>query len=300
MRKPGDQITYELNDCIVTGNKHYSGYGVASGATGQTGPEVTYKENKIIKTGQVVFEKDKSKNRYLHVVPGTFGSDLGAGLFTKSACENKKTDSVIESNTLSKEKEIAKESRSSSFQPKPIDDEWFNWLAGEWEGWATSDKGEHKDWIKAKCSVKIELGLNGQFLIYKSGSEVSEMTHEQIQKIKDAMGASDEEIERLRQSGFKELQFYTIDPRSGERIGYLFDSMRCIAKGTGRLEGNKEIMEWRWSGQGQGAISTRIIEKISDNQFNLNHKYTLPDGSKMEDKIEMTRKVDDLKKKGGL
>jgi hypothetical protein len=185
---------------------------------------------------------------------------------------------------------MTKESDSSSFQPKPLDDEWSKWLVGEWEGWATSDKEEHKDWIQAKCSVSIELGLNGQFVIYRSGSDVGEITPEQIQSIKDAWGASDEEIERLQQSGFKELQFHTIDPKTGERIGYLFDSMRCIAKGTGRLEGNKEIMEWQWLAQGQGATSIQITEKINDNKLTINHKYNLPDGSKMEDKIEMTRK----------
>ena len=30
-------------------------------------------------------------------------------------------------------KEIAKESGSTSFQPKPLDDEWSKWLVGEWE-----------------------------------------------------------------------------------------------------------------------------------------------------------------------
>jgi hypothetical protein len=196
----------------------------------------------------------------------------------------------LTSCVINKENEMAKESGTSSFQPKPLDNNWFKWLVGEWEGWATSDVGENKNWIESKCSVSIELGLNGQFVIYRSGSEVGGMTPEQIQKIKDSMGVSDEEIERFQQSGFKELQFHTIDPRSGERIGYLFDSMRCIAKGTGRLEGNKEIMEWQWFVQGQGATSTRIIEKISDNKLTLIHKYTLPDGSKMEDTIEMTRK----------
>lgn len=192
---------------------------------------------------------------------------------------------------VNKEKEMAKDNNSSAFLPKPLDDKWNNWLVGEWEGWATSDKGEHKDWIKAKCGIKIESGLNGQFLIYTSGGDANEMTGEQIQKIKEAMGASDEEIERLQESGFKEMQFHTIDPKTGERIGHLFDSWRCVAKGTGRLEGNKEIMEWEWSSQGQGATSVRIIEKISEDKFTLNHKYTLPDGSKMEDKIEMTRKA---------
>ena len=76
-------MTYKLHDCIITNNNYYSGYGVKTGATGQTGPEVTYKENNIAKASQVVIEKDKSKNDYLHIIPGTFGSNLGAGLFTK-------------------------------------------------------------------------------------------------------------------------------------------------------------------------------------------------------------------------
>ena len=73
---------------------------------------------------------------------------------------------------------------------------------------------------------------------------------------------------------FKELQSRTIDPKTGEILGYLFDSMRCIAKGTGRLEGSKEIMEWEWPGAGQGATSVRIMERINDNKFTLDHKYS--------------------------
>lgn len=89
---------------------------------------------------------------------------------------------------------------------------------------------------------------------------------------------------------FKVLQLHTIDPKTGERIGYLFDSLRCIAKGTGKRQGNKEIVERVWFAQAQGATSVSIIEKIKDNKFTINHKYILPDGSKMKDKIEMTRK----------
>ncbi len=171
------------------------------------------------------------------------------------------------------EKEIAEESKPSSFQPEPLDDEWSKWLVGEWDG-----------------GFKIEFGLNRQFLIMKGEAETGEMTPDQIKYLKDTLNASDEDIEKMQSHPFKELQIHTIDPKTGERIGYLFDSTRCIAKGTGRLEGNKEIMKWRWSGRGQGATSIRIIEKINDNKFTLNHKYTLPDGKKMEDKIEMTRK----------
>jgi len=49
-------------------------------------------------------------------------------------------------------------------------------------------------------------------------------------------------------------------------------------------------MEWEWSGTGQGTTSVGIMEKIDDNKFTGIHKYTLPNGSKMEEKIEMIRK----------
>jgi len=81
MRKSRDKQKYQLHDCIVSNNKYYSGYGIESGPTGQTGPEVTYEEKNVIREGQVVLVKDKRARNYLHVVEGTFGDDLGAGLF---------------------------------------------------------------------------------------------------------------------------------------------------------------------------------------------------------------------------
>jgi hypothetical protein len=66
--------------------------------------------------------------------------------------------------------------------------------------------------------------------------------------------------------------------------------MRCIAEGRGSRKGNKEIMEWKWSGNSQGVTSVGITEKIDENRFAVSHKYTLPDGNTMEEKMEMTRK----------
>lgn len=83
MRKPGDQMKYRIQDCIVTNNKYYSGYGIASGPSGQTGPEVAFEEINVIKTGNISLGRDDRFKNYLHIVPGTFGSDLGAGLFKK-------------------------------------------------------------------------------------------------------------------------------------------------------------------------------------------------------------------------
>ena len=38
------------------------------------------------------------------------------------------------SSAINQAEEIAEESKPSSFQPKPLDDDWSKWLVGEWEG----------------------------------------------------------------------------------------------------------------------------------------------------------------------
>ena len=47
-------------------------------------------------------------------------------------------------------------------------------------------------------------------------------------------------------------------------------------------------MEWEWPEQKISII--RVIEKISDDKFIMTGKWTMPDGSVMDDKTEMTRK----------
>jgi hypothetical protein len=96
-------------------------------------------------------------------------------------------------------KETAKESGSYSFQPKPLDDEWSKWLVGQWEGSAKSDAGTAKLW------TKIDLGLNGQFLIMKGEAKIIELTAEQIKYLRETLSASDEDIERYRSSTFENL-----------------------------------------------------------------------------------------------
>ena len=150
-----------------------------------------------------------------------------------------------------------------------------------------SDFGAHKDWAQGKCRLNIELALNGQFLVRKGQSRIISLSDEYIKQLK-WQHLSDSDIEKMRNSSFESMEVYTIDPKTGEITGYLFDSLRCIAKGTGKREGNKEIINWVWSGQGQGS-STRVTEKISDDRFISTEKYTMPDGSAMEDKAEMTR-----------
>ena len=120
------------------------------------------------------------------------------------------------------------------------------------------------------------------------------MTDEHKKQIKDVFkettNASGEDLERFLSIPYKSLQIQTIDPKTGEVIGYFFDSMRCVAVGRGKRVGNKEIIEWVWSATAQGATSVSITEKINSNKFTYNHKYILPNGNKMEDEVEFTRK----------
>ncbi|MGA2062853.1 MAG: hypothetical protein ABSG67_20460 [Thermoguttaceae bacterium] len=163
------------------------------------------------------------------------------------------------------------------FLPKPLDDDWTRWIVGEWEGSGDSTAG------KGKGTSKIELGLNGQFLICSGQAELTEINAEYLKK---NMQASDEEIERFKSSPYKALEIYTADKKNGDIVGYLFDSLRCMAQGRGKREGNKETIEWQWI---NGQKSTRITEKISDDKMAVIEKTPMPDGSTMEDKGEMIR-----------
>ncbi|MCI0499240.1 MAG: hypothetical protein L0Y36_06130 [Planctomycetales bacterium] len=152
---------------------------------------------------------------------------------------------------------------------------------GEWEGVGKSDAGH------GKAEVKIELTLNGQFRFHTGVAEITEMTPEQIQYLKQNLHASNEEIERFRKLPFASLEIYTIDLRTGQTIGYLFDSLRCIAEGRGTCDGKKEITEWEWA---TGHKSTRIMERVDNDTVVATERILMPDGSYMEESGKTTRK----------
>ncbi len=78
MRKPGDRQTVRTSsDCALIDNKHFSGYGVASGAIGETGPEVHFERDRITTEGR--FEFASYERTYL--AADSTGHHLNAGLF---------------------------------------------------------------------------------------------------------------------------------------------------------------------------------------------------------------------------
>lgn len=92
IREASNRRTYRLRDSIVTNIRNYAGYGTAGGPLVPSGDEVSFEETNIAKSGEVRFELDSTRpaelswhmpKHYLHLAPGTLGSELGAGLFTK-------------------------------------------------------------------------------------------------------------------------------------------------------------------------------------------------------------------------
>jgi hypothetical protein len=83
LRKPGDTQTYRMRQCVTTGNKHESGYAVASGPTGPTGQTAHFEKEQVIEEGAVIFDTDEMSRRYGHIAKRSVGDDLGAGLFTQ-------------------------------------------------------------------------------------------------------------------------------------------------------------------------------------------------------------------------
>jgi len=190
---------------------------------------------------------------------------------------------------MEQKKKSVQESVPSLVPPKPLDDEWSRWLIGEWESSAESDLPGFKSWVKGTGQMKAELGVGGQFLIVTKQGEVAQISEEYLQYLRQSTHASEDQIEKLRRMKFAEVDFRTVDPRTGGIVAYLFDSWRCVATGTGTCDGNKEVIEWKWSAGGQGT-SVRTTERVSEDKFVVTEKYTLPDGGTMEDRAQMVRK----------
>jgi hypothetical protein len=137
--------------------------------------------------------------------------------------------------------------------------------------------------------MTAELGLGGHFLIMKMEGHTTAISDEYARYLRETQHASEEDIRRLQDLKFESLELFTTDPKTGEIVAYLFDSWRCVAKGKGRREGNREVIKWEWSVGGQGT-SERTTERIGHDRLVIVERYTLPSGGAMEDRVQMTRR----------
>jgi hypothetical protein len=141
--------------------------------------------------------------------------------------------------------------------PTPLSEQFveWQWLLGEWEGFTESPMGKSTDW------QRNDLGLDDQFLLMEATSEMNGMNYK-------GMGA------------------FTVDPKTGDLIGYWIDNMRGFYVGKGKIGENQFTMTW----DGSMGKSTRITEKVNENEFKITIKATGPDGKPMEATTVMKRK----------
>jgi hypothetical protein len=170
--------------------------------------------------------------------------------------------------------------KKAAFNPLPLDNVWTRWLVGQWIGTGESDAGS------GRGTARVELALNGQFLISKGEAAVTNISAQQLQYLKAQLHATEEEIERFQSMPFRGLEVYTVDQETGDVLGYMFDSLRCIATGRGAWDGKIQTMHWQWA---SGHTSTRITKALGDDRLSVVERIAMPDGSTMEESAEMVR-----------
>ena len=202
---------------------------------------------------------------------------------------------------INRESNKAEETKASSFQPKPLDDEWSKWLVGEWEvseghtDFLGDDVEEPNELNREQTGspwFKAELALNGQFIIITNQGAIAmgDLPDEQMQQLKETTHASDEEIKGFLSIPYRSMLIYTIDTKTGDIVEYYFDSLRAIAEGRGRVEGNKQTTKWQWPISGD-VTSVSIRERLSDDKLAETWVHTMADGKKMEERLVLTRKI---------
>lgn len=164
--------------------------------------------------------------------------------------------------------------------PTSLADDFCTWMVGEWEGWTTSAMGKSQDW------QKVEWGLDNQFIITHYTSKTVEANPEAMQSWAQAMNMSKEDMDKMMNMTYKGMGTTTINPASGEFMGYWFDNWRGIYKGSGKREGNKLSMMW----EGAMGAELRTIEKISEDKSLVTFSYKDASGKVMEGRTELTRK----------
>jgi hypothetical protein len=181
---------------------------------------------------------------------------------------------------LAQEKEKPKEAAPSMAPPTALTDDMCAWMIGEWEGWTDSPMGKSQEWDK------YEWGLDSQFVIMTTTSKATEMTEEQKAKAMETYGMSKEDVEKMMQMTYKGMGPLTINPATGEYMGYWFDNWRGVYKGTGNRDGDKVTMTW----EGPMGKETRTTEKVGDDKMVISIESTDMKGNVTKATTELTRK----------
>ncbi len=168
-----------------------------------------------------------------------------------------------------------------SAMPKALDDAMSKWMVGEWSGTGESNMGAAKEW--ETCTMS----LDNQFVEMHMTSQFTKVNPEFVKNMSAMMKMTEQQTEQaMKSTTYKGMGVLTLDPKTNEYVGYWFDSMRGMYKGTGKLEGNKIVMIW----EGSGGSSTRTIEKDEKGRMVQSFTEKDPMGNVVEGKSTYARK----------
>jgi hypothetical protein len=177
--------------------------------------------------------------------------------------------------------EKLKEEAPSMAPPKSLDDDMHKWMIGEWTGTTESPMGTSEDW------QKCEWGLDKQYVVMHLKSKMTKVNEDNAKKMAQGMNMPEKDfMDMMKNSEYHGMGLFTMDPQTGEYVGYWFDSWRGSYKGRGKLEGKKITMNW----EGTMGTSIRTIEMESTDVMVEQFKEKDMMGNDMEGKTTLKRK----------
>ena len=151
---------------------------------------------------------------------------------------------------------------NSAGPPKQLDDAMSTWMVGNWSGISESNMGT------AKEIQKCEMDIDNQFVVMHFTSQFTKINPDYLKTAAASMKMPEQDVEKMMKGmTYKAIGLLSIHPKTGDYIGYWFDSWRGMYRGIGKLEGNKITMDW----EGSMGSSVRTIEK--DEQGNMIQTY---------------------------
>ena len=130
------------------------------------------------------------------------------------------------------------------------------------------------------------MGLDSQFVAVEFSSKFVEFKPEAVKAMSEQMKIPEEAVKGMMQKPYKGTGQFTLNPKDGGFMGYWFDNMRGVFRGTGSMKGTKMTTKWT-----SIRNSTRTMEKTGEDTMVETFTETDPaTGMVMSGKSTWTRK----------
>ncbi|MBD3226355.1 MAG: hypothetical protein GF313_16620 [Caldithrix sp.] len=164
--------------------------------------------------------------------------------------------------------------------PQPLNDSWHQWMIGEWKGTSESNMGKTKDWMK------VEWGPGKQFLIMHYKGKTTEVKEDALKQAAKKMNMPQDKMKEMMMEDYYGIGIMTLNPQTGEPMGYWFDSYRDISKGSGTMEDGKSTMTWTSKAMG---TMKRVVKKVNEEKMTIKMHGQDPSGMEWSGSSVMQR-----------